>query len=114
MGRARYSAASILRQLDRCAEEMDFPMLDNAHFYPGDVRLSACRDERRWALVIEELGFLYRAGLPHVLPTWLFPSGNCLLQQAGLGDDNFLFLVDNDPERPAFAPSGFGHELLPG
>src|SRR5262249_19790897 len=114
MGRARYSATAILRQLDRCAEELDFPMLDNGYFYPGDVRLSAYRDERRWALVIEVLGFLYRAGLPHGLTTKLYRFGNCLPQRLGQGNDHFLHVVDNDPDRPAFDPSGYDEELLPG
>ena len=32
-------------------------MLDNGHVYPVDARLSAYRDEARWVLIIEVLGY---------------------------------------------------------
>ncbi|MDX6381476.1 MAG: hypothetical protein QOI57_2500, partial [Rubrobacteraceae bacterium] len=54
---ANFTSQDILAQLDECAGKFGFPMLDNGYVYLADVRLSAYRDDARWALVIEVLGF---------------------------------------------------------
>jgi hypothetical protein len=57
-----YTAQDILQQLDKCARGFTFPMLDNGYNYPVDSRLSAYRDNKRWALIIEVVGLNYWAG----------------------------------------------------
>ncbi len=57
-----FSSEEILSQLDKCAAEFTFPMLDNGYVYPVDSRLSAYRDEARWVLIIEVFGFNFRGG----------------------------------------------------
>ncbi|MEV4533142.1 hypothetical protein AB0J82_04850 [Asanoa sp. NPDC049518] len=83
------AAADILEQLDGT----DFPDLDNGYYYPVDVRLHAFRDDRRWALVIETVGYSPRVGnLEDVLHVF----GNCLTQgEPGMDNADFLERVDN-------------------
>jgi hypothetical protein len=93
MARATYTADEILAQLDECAEQMDFPMLDNGYVYPGDARLSAYRDDRRWAVLIEVLGFHYKCGVPDGIYVAVHTFGNCVRGEVGLTNDDFLYPV---------------------
>ena len=61
-GQNNYFVDSIVQQLDQCADDFTFPMLDNGYVRLIDARLSAYRDEERWALVIEVLGLDVPAG----------------------------------------------------
>jgi hypothetical protein len=56
-----YTVSEILTQLatnhrwfDQRAGDMNFPMLGNGYTYPADVRLTAYRDDTRWAVAIED------------------------------------------------------------
>src|SRR5690348_13333200 len=109
---AHYTAADILEQLDGHAAEYTFPMLDNGYVYPADVRLSAYRDERRWAILIEVLGHFYRSGLPDGISTTIYRFGNCLRGEAGHGPTvdalSWEEPVEEDEEDDSFshAPRG--------
>ena len=46
---------SILTQLDECAAEYTFPMLDNGYTYHVDQRLTIYRDSTRWLMIIDIL-----------------------------------------------------------
>lgn len=60
-----YGAASILEEFDRVAmENWATFMLDNGYIFPIDVRLNAYRDEHRWAVIVELLGWFTRTGDP--------------------------------------------------
>jgi hypothetical protein len=91
-GRA-YKAAKILAQLDACAADYTFPMLDNGYFYPADVRLTAFRDERHWAIVIEVVGYSPRGGR---IEDAVHRFGNCLDRKPGTSNDDFLERVSDD------------------
>src|SRR3712207_3518142 len=54
---ARFSQQEILTKLDDAARDFKFPGLDNGFIYPVDTRLHAFRDDARWALVIEVVGY---------------------------------------------------------
>jgi len=79
-----YSAKDILKQLDKCAEDYTFPMLDNGYIYPVVSRVSAYRDEKRWALIIEVVGFNYRGGGHDGISNCLHVFGNCLEFEPGI------------------------------
>jgi hypothetical protein len=111
---ATFTAEEVLRQLDACADDFSFPMLDNGYVYLGDVRLSGYSDDSRWALVIEVVGFSPRGGLPGGLSNAVYCFGNCLSFEPGLGNENILHLVENDPARPAFDSEHWMEDLLPG
>lgn len=82
MARATFRERWILDHLDRHAREFDFPTLDNGYIYPIDARLTAYRDDRRWAIVIEHIGFMYRA---LQFGNILYAFGNGLLVEPGHG-----------------------------
>jgi len=92
----------ILRQLDKCADDFTFPMLDNGYVYPVESRLSAYRDDERWALIIEVVGFNCRAGGQDGIGNCLHIFGNCLEFEPGTNNANFLHPVDNREDGDLF------------
>ena len=46
-----------LDQLDASAQEFTFPYLDHGNYHAVDVRLHIYRDEKRWAVVFETVGY---------------------------------------------------------
>lgn len=97
-----HTPGDILQQLDRCAEDFTFPMLDNGYTYPVDSRLSAYRDDKRWALIIEVVGFHYRAGGHDGINNCLHVFGNCLEFKPGTNNSNFLYVTDNSEDGDPF------------
>ncbi|MET7402653.1 hypothetical protein ABZS66_55155 [Dactylosporangium sp. NPDC005572] len=100
---------SVLDQLDAAAEGFDFPMLDNGYYYAVDARLHAYGDARRWALIVEAVGYSPRAGnLTDVLHVF----GNCLtVGDPGCEGGDFLNRIDNwdeveDPDEPEMYRGG--------
>lgn len=65
-------------------------MLDNGYVYPAGTKLTAYRDDKRWVLIIEVIGFSYRAGGHDGISNCLHIYGNCLKYAPGTQDENFL------------------------
>jgi hypothetical protein len=88
------TTSSILGQFDLCADQAEFPDLDNGYYYPVDARIHLFGDRTRWAMVAELLGYNPRGGnLIDVVHCF----GNCLTHgEAGFSD--FLARVDNMEE----------------
>ena len=108
---ARFTRQDILSELDEAARDFKFPGLDNGFIYPVDTRLHAFRDEARWALVIEVVGYDYRG---HSLDDVVYALGNCI--DLPFGDDNFLPRIDTfdgleDEDEPVVAPGVESMEL---
>lgn len=100
MSKTSFTKEEILNQFDEHARAFTFPMLDNGYVYLADTRLSACRDESRWALIIEVIGAHYRMGGYHGLDNTLHCYGNCLYCKTGTATENFLtFIRDGEGER---------------
>lgn len=97
-----YSSKDILKQLDKCAEDFTFPMLDNGYVYPVHSKMSAYRDEKRWALIIEVIGFNYRGGGHNGISNCLHIFGNCIETKPGTDNDNFLYITDDSSENSTF------------
>jgi hypothetical protein len=100
--KANFTAVEILQQLDKCAEDFTFPMLDNGYVYPVDSRLTAYRDNSRWAVLIEVIGFNFRGGGHNGITNSLHIYGNCLNFPPGLDNGNFLFITANSDEGETF------------
>ena len=85
--------AEILEQFDAAAEECVFPDLENGYYHAVDVRLHAYGDGRRWALVVETLGYSPRAAnLTDVLHVF----GDCLTEgEPGFDNGDFLDRIDD-------------------
>lgn len=92
----------ILNQLDKCVEEFTFPMLDNGYVYPVVSRLTVYREESRWALIIEVVGFNYRGGGHDGIRNCLHIFGNCLNFDPGTNNKNFLCFIDDSDDGKAF------------
>jgi len=98
-----FTSAEILQQLDQCAAEFTFPMLDNGYLYPADTRMSLYRDAQRWAMIIEVLGFMPRAGGVEGIQNCLHCFGNCLKRKPGLNNEDFLTPITDGPSGPLLA-----------
>lgn len=109
---AVFNQLQILNQLDACARAFTFPMLDNGYVYLGDVRLTAYCDERRWALVIEVLGYGTREGGHDGVNNALYCFGNCLMRPPGTANEDFLSVTSDGPEGPTFEDE-FGFYVRP-
>lgn len=102
-----YTAAEVLRQLDRCAQAFTFPILDNAYVYPADTRMTLFRDGGRWAMVVEVLGFNSHMGGTDGIDDCLYCFGNCLQRPPGLSPEDTLRRVSDGDSGPLFdAPDG--------
>lgn len=87
------TADEIMAQFEQVAANEQFPFLDNGYIYPLDTRLSLFRDETRWAMVVELVGYSPRA---FDVTDTLHVFGNCLTTgEPGAGNDNILFRIDN-------------------
>ncbi len=109
---AAYTRAEILDQLDACARAFTFPMLDNGYVYPGDVRLTAYRDDQRWAIVIEAIGYHEQVGGHDALYNALHLFGNCLLRPPGTANEDFLSVTTDGPDGPTYVDE-FGSYVRP-
>ncbi|MGY0003245.1 DUF7003 family protein [Micromonospora sp. I033] len=89
----------ILRQWDRAADDACFPDPDNGYYHPIDARLRCYRDDDRWALVVELVGYSPRAFEVHDVR---HVFGNCLTRgEPGFGNEDFLSRVENMAELAA-------------
>ena len=107
-----YTSADIVAQLDRCAEDFTFPMLDNGYVYPVESLLSGYRNENWWALIIEVVGFNVRAGGHDGIENCLHIFGNCIDFEPGTDNSNFLYFAENSLEGETFDQE-FGDSLNP-
>lgn len=97
-----YTVTEILAQLDEGAEPYGsyaFPMLDHGYYYPVDQRLHVYRDEKRWALIFETLGYNPRAG--NLLDV-IHKLGNCV-GKPGSDNGDFIGRIENDQELDSIA-----------
>jgi len=85
----------VLSQLDKCNAKYTFPMLDNGYVYPAGTRLTAYRDEHRWVIIIEAIGFNYRGMGHNGILNCLHVFGNCLEYPPGTKNENFLRITDD-------------------
>lgn len=116
-----FTAKEILEQLDNATKEFRFPMLDNGYTYPVSTRLSAYRNSAEWKIVIEEIGFHYRAAGHAGIWNCLSIYGNSLDHKPGHDNANFLhFTADSeegetfDTETESFLNPGVSSMLIRG
>jgi hypothetical protein len=115
MSKARYTAEQILEDLDTHAADYRFPMLDNGYIYPGDVRLTAYRDNRRWAILIENLGYHYKLGFPDGIFPSIYVAGNGRIADPPDFDPQpFSCVIDEDREFIGDIPSDLKEVFIRG
>lgn len=96
------SSEDVLQQLNECSEHYTFPMLDNGYIYPAGAKMTVYRDETRWVIVIEAIGFSYRGGGHNGITNCLHVFGNCLTYQPGTDNNNFLYVTSESPDGDTF------------
>lgn len=99
--------SEVLNQLDQCNSEYTFPMLDNGYVYPAGTKLSVYRDDKRWVIIIEVIGFNYRSGGHDGVSNCLHVYGNCLTYPPGTRNENFLSLTDHANDCNTFDDEDF-------
>lgn len=102
-----YKSEDILIQLDECSCDYTFPILDNGYIYLAGTKLTAYRDDKRWAIIVEVIGFNYRGGGHNGITNCLHIYGNCLTYKPGTQNENFLYPTTNSPEYETFDEDGF-------
>jgi hypothetical protein len=102
MEKTIFTSEGILEQLDTCVHDFTFPMLDNGYVYLANTQLKAYRDNNRWIIIIEVVGFNYRGGGHYGINNCLHIFGNCLKYPAGTRNENFLSLTTDDEEGDTF------------
>ncbi len=93
----------ILKQLDKCTKDFEFPMLDNGYVYLADTRMSVYVSQRNWAIIIEVLGYNPRAWKTDGFDNCLYCFGNFLACKNGIENSNFLFPISDGVSAPLFA-----------
>ncbi|MEV6964101.1 hypothetical protein AB0M47_03220 [Hamadaea sp. NPDC051192] len=90
------TAEQILAQLDDAAREYQFADPEHPYAYAIDARMHVFRDDARWALLVELVGYNPRAG--NVVDV-VHAYGNCLTRgRSGYENDDFLTRIDNMDE----------------
>ena len=102
MIKTTFTEQEILSQLDDCAAESAFPMLDNGYVYPADVRLHAFGNPEKWAIVIDHLGYHYRSGDHDGIVDCVHYFGNCLRRKPGTDNEDFLTFTADGPDDLTF------------
>ena len=92
----------ILKQLDNCAKNFEFPMLDNGYVYLADTRMSVYASQKNWAIIIEVLGYNPRALKTSGFDNCLYCFGNFLTCKNGMENSNFLFPISDGVSAPLF------------
>lgn len=93
----------VLNQLDTCARDFTFPMLDNGYVYPVDQRMHIMRSDTMWMIVIEVVGFSTRAGGIDGIQNCLHLFGSDLHRAPGTANEDFLNPFDF-PQEKVFDP----------
>jgi len=106
--KAVFSAGDILTQLDTCAEDFNFPVLDNGYIYPVTSRLSVFGDTERWVIAVEVVGYHYRCQGHDGVENCLYIYGNGLGFEPGMNNGNMLLVTADSDEGATFLNDQFG------
>ena len=97
---AKYDEKEILDQLDQCAEEFRFPILNNIHSHLAEIRLTSFRSSEEWLIVFEEVALFQE----YVFMNTVSAYGNKVRSPGvQLGIDNIIKPI---PGKPIFNDDG--------
>ncbi|PWV56151.1 hypothetical protein [Chitinophaga sp. S165] len=106
--KATFSSSDILAQLDVCAQDFNFPVLDNGYIYPVVSRLSVFGDIERWVIAIEVVGYHYRFHGHNGVENCIYVYGNCLGFEPGMTAENVLYVTAESDEGATFIHDSWG------
>ena len=99
---ANNTRKDILYQLDKCASEFIFPMLDNGYIYLAGTKMTLLREDVKWIIMIEIIGFSYRAGGHYGITNCIHLYGNCLDFEPGTNNENYIILTEDSQDGLTF------------
>src|SRR4051812_22211463 len=99
-----YTVRDILDSFDASAARWQFIVLDGGKENPADARITAYRDDERWAVVLESLSFSSASPGHWGIGTKLLRFGNCLIGKQDRGAGDSLQVTSDGPDTPAFLP----------
>ncbi|WP_020539250.1 DUF7003 family protein [Lewinella cohaerens] len=91
----RRKVKNILEQLDACAKEFTFPMLDNGYVYLIDSKMSILSSSDYWCIIIEIIGFSTRGGGHDGINNAVHVFGDFPTCKPGLQNENFFYFTEN-------------------
>jgi hypothetical protein len=103
-----YSTGDILTQLDACAKNFNFPVLDNGYIYPITSRMTVFGDLESWVIVVECVGYHYRFKGHDGLENSFYMYGNRLPFEPGINYDFGLWVTGDSDEGSTFMGDQFG------
>lgn len=106
--KAGFSTNDILTQLDACAKDFNFPVLDNGYIYPVVSRLSVFGDLESWVIAIEVVGYHYRLYGHDSVENCLYIYGNRLGFEPGMNNANVLLVTADSDEGATFVGDQWG------
>lgn len=89
---AAFTREEIFAPLDAALEDASFPNIGHPYSYPIDSRLHVFRDDSRWALLVEVVGYNPRSG---GVVDIVHHFGKCLDGPSGFDNDDFLFRISD-------------------
>lgn len=108
MPNPHFSASDILTQLDACAKDFNFPVLDNGYIYPITSRITVFGDLETWVIAVEALGYHYRFKGHSGLENCFYMYGNRLPYARGINYDLGLWVTGDSDEGATFAEDAAG------
>lgn len=107
-----YCVDEILHQFDEGNRKHNFLALDGGKEIPADVRLTAYRDDLRWAVVFELLAFFPASPGHWGIVDMLYKFGNSIEGKIGFEHGDLVRVTSDGPDSPAFLPP-IGLEVNP-
>lgn len=89
---SNYRGKEILHQLDLCAQDYNFPVLNNIYIQNADIRLTVFRNSQEWLIVFEEIGYSQK----HSFINDISAFGNKLVK---LGTQQAIPIINLDENR---------------
>lgn len=106
-----YTIHQVLEAIDASAAKWQFIILDGGKEKPADVRMTAYRDDYRWAIVLEELMFFPASPGHSGIVDSVYRVGNSISAQAPRREKAIQVTADT-PQAPTFLPP-FALEVNP-
>ena len=101
---AAFSREEILAELDSRGHLLE---IDHAYVHLAAARLSILGDQKRWAMILEVLGFFNHDFGHDGIRTEIRPLGNCISQPVREWVNNLVRVTADGPEGPTFEDDNY-------
>ena len=98
--KTKYTESDILDPMDKCAEEFNFPILNNINSHLADIKLTSFRSSEEWLIVFEEVALFEETMFMNTVSAY---GNKVRTPGVQLGIDDIIKPV---PSRPIFDDEG--------